>query len=331
MMHPAKRVDQGETGSAEWSWMPSASSMILLREPPQRDAYLQPGKEQDAVDGAGPARLDTERFAAATIASTILAVSPRTDSYTITTSITPAPCKSRDRAEMRIWHERGHTTLLAVRAEPNPSGVAKVLYGDRLRWQKRDNDQRCPSMPDAGRPHSRVALGVDDGTPREGGTPVDLLDRLLGYDRFTTERVLALCRDRPDADLDRDFDIGNRTIRRTVIHMLGAMELWTGLMSGQPPVEEARDGAIAALQARHARSHDRFDAVVREVAAAGRLDETFTDHHGVPQSYGGTILQVMAWHNVHHRSEVLHMLQRLGVPDLPDGDPQEWEHLTGRI
>ena len=32
-----------------------------------------------------------------------------------------------------------------------------------------------------------------------------------------------------------------------------------------------------------------------------------------------------------HRGEVLHMLQRLGVPDLPDGDPQEWEHLTGRV
>jgi hypothetical protein len=42
---------------------------------------------------------------------------------------------------------------------------------------------------------------------------MDLLGRLLGYDRFTTERVLALCLDLPDADLDREFDIGNRAIR----------------------------------------------------------------------------------------------------------------------
>ncbi len=161
---------------------------------------------------------------------------------------------------------------------------------------------------------------------------MNLLDRLLGYDRFTTDRVLDLCRDLPDADLDRDFDIGNRTIRRTLDHMLAAMELWTGLMAGERRGRsEPTNASIADLLARHAAIHDRFDAVVREVAAAGRLDDTFTDHHDIQQSYGATILQVMAWHNVHHRSEILHMLQRLGVPDLPDGDPQEWEHLTGRI
>lgn len=161
---------------------------------------------------------------------------------------------------------------------------------------------------------------------------MDLLDRLLGYDRFTTERVLALCRDLPDADLDRDFDIGNRTIRRTVDHMLAAMELWTGLMAGERRGRsEPTNAFIDEMIARHAAIHDRFETVIREIAASGRLDATFTDHYGVPQSHGATILQVMAWHNVHHRSEILHMLQRLGVPDLPDGDPQEWEHLTGRI
>jgi uncharacterized damage-inducible protein DinB len=161
---------------------------------------------------------------------------------------------------------------------------------------------------------------------------MDLLDRLLGYDRFTTERILALCRDLPDADLDRDFDIGNRTIRRTLDHMLAAMELWAGLMAGERRGRsEPTHAAIYDLLARHAAVHDHFETVVREAAVAGRLDEIFTDHHGIPQSYGATVLQVLAWHNVHHRSEVLHMLQRLGVPDLPDGDPQEWEHLAGRV
>jgi uncharacterized damage-inducible protein DinB len=169
-------------------------------------------------------------------------------------------------------------------------------------------------------------------TASQKGMLMDLLDRLLGYDRFTTDRVLTLCRDLSDADLDREFDIGNRTIRRTLDHLLAAMELWTGLIAGeQRGRSEPTHTSIDAMLARHAAVHDRFERVVREVAAAGRLDETFTDHHGYPQSYGATVLQVMAWHNVHHRSEVLHMLQRLGVLDLPDGDPQEWEHLTGRV
>ncbi len=160
---------------------------------------------------------------------------------------------------------------------------------------------------------------------------MDLLDRMLGFDRWTTERLLTMSKDLPDADLDQEFDIGNRTIRRTIDHILAAMELWTGLMSGeQRGRSEPTHVSIDDMLARHAKVHDRFDTVVREVAAAGRLDETFTDHHGVPQSYGATILQV-SWHNTLHRGEVLHMLQRLGVPDLPDGDPQEWEHLTDRI
>ena len=44
------------------------------------------------------------------------------------------------------------------------------------------------------------------------------------------------------------------------------------------------------------------------------------------QEIGATILQV----SMQHRSEVLHILQSLGVPNLPDGDVQEWQHLAGR-
>jgi uncharacterized damage-inducible protein DinB len=36
-------------------------------------------------------------------------------------------------------------------------------------------------------------------------------------------------------------------------------------------------------------------------------------------------------HNAQHRGEVLHMLERLGVPNLPEGNPLEWELLTHGI
>jgi len=32
-----------------------------------------------------------------------------------------------------------------------------------------------------------------------------------------------------------------------------------------------------------------------------------------------------------HGTAALHILVCLGVPNLPDDDRQEWEHLTGRI
>ncbi len=64
--------------------------------------------------------------------------------------------------------------------------------------------------------------------------------------------------------------------------------------------------------------------------ADGRLDDAFLDHHNYPQSVGGTITNVI-WHNANHRSEVRHILVRLGVEVKLDGDPHEWEHITKAV
>ncbi|CAN5821454.1 hypothetical protein BH20CHL2_BH20CHL2_12910 [soil metagenome] len=159
---------------------------------------------------------------------------------------------------------------------------------------------------------------------------MDLLERMLGHDRWTTEQLLTLSQGLSDDQLDQPFDIGRRTLRATFDHMLDAVELWTGLMGDETAPQKSAHGSVEAMLARHTHSRDRFELVARELIATSRLDETFIDHHDYPQSYGATILQV-TWHNTLHRSEVLHMLQRLGMSDLPDGDPQEWEHRTGRI
>ena len=47
------------------------------------------------------------------------------------------------------------------------------------------------------------------------------------------------------------------------------------------------------------------------------------------KTYGGAITHVLI-HNAQHRSEILHLLQRLGVPDLPEGDVLSWEAACGR-
>ncbi|CAN5544088.1 hypothetical protein BH23CHL2_BH23CHL2_18120 [soil metagenome] len=159
---------------------------------------------------------------------------------------------------------------------------------------------------------------------------MDLLDRMLGHDQWTTARLLEMSRGLTDAQLDQEFDIGHRTLRATFDHMIFNVGGWTGLMLGESLDIERDSSSVDALVDRHERSYPVFADTARRLVEEQRLDETFIDHHDFPQSYGATILQVI-WHNAGHRSEVLHFLQRLGVPDLPDGDPQEWEHLTGRI
>lgn len=157
---------------------------------------------------------------------------------------------------------------------------------------------------------------------------MDLLDRMLGHDQWTTNLVLDYCRDLTDAQLDQEFDIGHRTLRATLDHMIFNVDHWTSYMTGQPRTLERKERpSIAELRERHERVYPVFAATARRIHDEGRLGEVFLDHYDYPQSCGSTIYNVI-WHNATHRSEARHILERLGVTGMRDLDPQEWEHLT---
>ena len=163
------------------------------------------------------------------------------------------------------------------------------------------------------------------------GEDLDLLDRLLGHDRWMTARLLERSLDLTDEQLDQPFEVGLGSVRATFDHMVATVDHWTQLMTGQTPQPKRREQrSIPELIERHERFYDTFEAAARKMVEEQRLDEVFLDHYNYPQSIGATIIQI-PYHNTEHRTEALHMLRRLGVAELPDGDPQEWEHLTGRI
>src|SRR5947209_12293376 len=110
---------------------------------------------------------------------------------------------------------------------------------------------------------------------------MDLLDRLLAHDAWTTRQLLLLSRDLTDAELDRPFDIGHETLRRTYIHIIGNMEVWTDLLAERPvrprtPPETATD-TIPALLTRLDAIAPQFAAVAHRVRDNGRYDACFTD------------------------------------------------------
>lgn len=156
---------------------------------------------------------------------------------------------------------------------------------------------------------------------------MDLLDRLLGHDAWTTEQLLRLSRQLDDARLDRQFDLGNQSLRATFAHMIGNVEVWTGLMAGRTVDLSPPDDALPALEQRHARSYAEFAALARRIRDEQRWDATYLDtldNPPRPKTFGGTIAHVIT-HNMTHRGEILHLLQRLGVSDLPEGDALSWE------
>ena len=161
---------------------------------------------------------------------------------------------------------------------------------------------------------------------------MDLLDLLLDHDRWATRRLLDVSASLTDAQLDQEFDIGHRTVRETFGHMIVTVPFWTAFLAGHPAAggysadAQPDDRSPAALIDHHERSYAAFADAARRLRDEQRLEEAFVDHYGVRKSFGGTILMVVE-HNAEHRTEALHILERLGVPDLPEVDLGVWDYM----
>jgi uncharacterized damage-inducible protein DinB len=162
---------------------------------------------------------------------------------------------------------------------------------------------------------------------------MDLLDRLLGHDAWTTRHLLERCRELTDEQLDRQFDIGHRTVRATLLHIIRNVEGWAVLMSGKGPREARMDDqdlaamGVAAMSVRLDAASADLATVSRAVAARSGWDESFFDTFDDPptkKSFGGGIAHVIT-HSMHHRAQLLYMLRRLGMEGLPEGDVLSWE------
>jgi uncharacterized damage-inducible protein DinB len=157
---------------------------------------------------------------------------------------------------------------------------------------------------------------------------MDLLDRLLGHDAWTTRLLLERCAELDEAQLDREFDVDGRSVRAVLRHMIGNVEVWTSLMRGETTAEHRPGGvSLTDLVRRHDAVSQAFAALALQVRDDRRLNELWVDAIDNPprqKSYATAILHVVS-HNMHHRAQLLLMLGWLGLRDLPEGDLFSWE------
>jgi uncharacterized damage-inducible protein DinB len=106
--------------------------------------------------------------------------------------------------------------------------------------------------------------------------------------------------------------------------MIEHVEGWMAPMIGKPPETRQAPWSVADLIERNERSYATFAALVRRIRDEQRLDDTYIAHFNAPMRYGGAFVHVIL-HNDEHRTEVLHILQRLGVPNLPEVDYALWD------
>ncbi|HEV8605636.1 MAG TPA: DinB family protein [Tepidisphaeraceae bacterium] len=164
---------------------------------------------------------------------------------------------------------------------------------------------------------------------------MDILDRLLGHDAWTTREMLARCEGLSDGELDRKFEIGHGSLRATFVHMIWNIEVWSDLMCERRVRERPGKGeeTIARLMARLDAAAEEFGAMSQRTRDEGRLDDLFADtveSPAVMYSFGGGIAHVIT-HSMHHRAQILNIMRQLGMRDLIEGDALSWEgaHRAG--
>ena len=158
---------------------------------------------------------------------------------------------------------------------------------------------------------------------------MNLLDRLLGHDTWTTHQLLLACRALPDEALDAEFEIDHRSLRRTFEHIIANMETWTDLLS-ERPVYERPGSSIDDLLNRLTRISRDFALIARKIEREGRYDDCFLDtldNPPTPKTFGGGIGHLIT-HSMHHRAQIMFLMERVGLTQHVEGDLLGWESMA---
>ena len=155
---------------------------------------------------------------------------------------------------------------------------------------------------------------------------MDILDRLLAHDTWTTCQLLVACQSLPDELLDKEFEIDHKSLRETFLHMIDNLEVWTDLLY-ERPVQHKEGTSIPKLLQRLNFASREFSKLAHKVSREKRFDDFFLDTLDTPpqlKSFGGTIGHVIT-HNMHHRAHIMFLMERVGLKDHIEGDLLGWE------
>lgn len=166
-----------------------------------------------------------------------------------------------------------------------------------------------------------------------------LVHLLLEHNAWATRVLLDRCRDLTPGQFAQTFEIGPGSLHDTLLHVVSSMGRWADRIGGRQlrdSLEPASrtwtpDELIPKLDEA---AGDLVD-VVAKVLEEDRLEEKMEFRvPGRPEPFiftRGTAIVHVVTHGVHHRAQILNMLRRLGVEDLPDLDAVESELVAAGL
>lgn len=158
--------------------------------------------------------------------------------------------------------------------------------------------------------------------------PTDPVTVLLDFEDWATHRMFDACEPLSDADLDREFEMGIGTLRRTLMHDIGAMIGWTGVLTEGSPTFDPDFGSESPSIETLRRLHVEAMKAFRAAAIAGSFDDVLKpERRGATHRFSrGGILVHVTTHSMHHRAQCLNMLRHVGVEGLPESSVFQWMH-----
>jgi uncharacterized damage-inducible protein DinB len=156
-----------------------------------------------------------------------------------------------------------------------------------------------------------------------------ILDRLLSHDAWTTRQLLLRCQPLSDEQMQREFDIDNKSLSATLGHLIGAMEYHTDRLLGRTTLGSGRENiSVDAMLLRLTTVAKDFAAFATTVEREGREDEMMTNENNENlRTLGGVIAHVIT-HNMHHRAQAMYIMNKLGISDIIEGDVLGWEAVA---
>ncbi|KQY50157.1 MULTISPECIES: helix-turn-helix domain-containing protein [unclassified Nocardioides] len=166
---------------------------------------------------------------------------------------------------------------------------------------------------------------------RDKVSSMDLLTKMVEHHVWLTGEMVRLAERLTDEQLDRriglDVDEDEQTIRALLSRLIGQMGMWNAAMANRDYDWSLEDHeSLASMRSRLADEGPTYLAHVRDVVAAGRLDDTFVDaicEQPEVFTYGGMIAHVLTF-AAHRRTLVVLALDSHGISELGWGDPMLW-------
>lgn len=156
-----------------------------------------------------------------------------------------------------------------------------------------------------------------------------LMLRYFTYGQWATSQLLELVAGADDESLDREFNMGPGTIRKTLTHILDVETKWAAILDGRPDAfQPAGHLSMGDLST-------RLDAVYPQMLQRIESLDDAAVQQQVTAAPGGIPLKLrviealvqLCCHGTHHRAQLVNMLRHVGRP-VPPSDLIVWWRQT---